>query len=106
MSFQPGCARRDGHAGRGGFPWQLNLRRGQAVGLVNEVAERALQGQGFGGTGAGGFDVPGAFLGPALRPDREADLFYDNGGVEIGIHQRPPRPSSMTFCESGATLSP
>ena len=44
----------DGHAGRGGFPHELNLRRGQGVGLVCEVAEGALQGQGFGGAGAGG----------------------------------------------------
>ena len=32
---------RDRHAGRGGFPHQSNLRRGQAVGLVDEVAEDA-----------------------------------------------------------------
>ena len=48
------CGRRDGPAGRGRFPYQTNLRRGQAVGLVDEVAERALQLQGFGGAGAGG----------------------------------------------------
>jgi len=33
----------DGHPGRGGWPHEINLRRGQAVGLVDEVAERALQ---------------------------------------------------------------
>jgi len=33
------------------------------VGLVDEVAERALQGQGFGGAGAGGFEGAGV-LGP------------------------------------------
>jgi hypothetical protein len=47
-----GRGRRDGPAGRGGLPYQFNLRRGQGAGLVNEVAERALQVQGFGGEGA------------------------------------------------------
>ena len=28
--------------GRGGFPHEFNLRRGKAVGLVDEVAQRAL----------------------------------------------------------------
>ena len=37
------------------MPHWLNLRRGQAVGLADEVAERALQVQGFGGKGAGVF---------------------------------------------------
>jgi hypothetical protein len=32
----------------------LNLRRGQGVGLVDEVADGAPQCQGFGGEGAGG----------------------------------------------------
>jgi hypothetical protein len=44
---------------RGGFPNELNLRRGQAVCLVGEVAERALQLQGFGGAGAGGLNAGG-----------------------------------------------
>ena len=56
------CGWRDGHAGRGGFPHQSNLRRGQAVGLVCEVAEGALQFQGLGGEGAGGLESAGAFL--------------------------------------------
>ena len=48
------CGRRDGHAGRSGLPHKHNLRRGQAVGRVCEVAEGALQFQGFGGEGAEG----------------------------------------------------
>ncbi len=48
------CGRRDGHAGRGGFPHENNLRRGQGVGLVDEVAEGPLQSHGFDGEGAGG----------------------------------------------------
>ena len=36
------------------MPQQVNLWRGQAVGLVDEVAGRALQFQGFGGEGEGG----------------------------------------------------
>lgn len=50
---------RNGHAEGGGFPHEVNLRWGQGVGLVDEVAEGALQGQGFGGAGAGGFDGAG-----------------------------------------------
>jgi hypothetical protein len=49
-----GSGRWDGHAGRGGLRHESNLRRGQGVGLVDEVAEGALQVQGFGGEGAGG----------------------------------------------------
>jgi hypothetical protein len=49
-----GCVWGNGHAGRSGFPHESNLRRGQGVGLVDEVAEGVLQGQGFGGEGAGG----------------------------------------------------
>ena len=38
------------------MPHDLNLRRGQGVGLVDEVAEGAFQIQGFSGKGAGGGD--------------------------------------------------
>jgi len=44
------------------LPHELNLRRGQGVGLVDEVAERALQVQGFSGKGAGGGDGAGVLL--------------------------------------------
>jgi hypothetical protein len=37
-----GAGRRDGHARRGGLPHEFSFRRGQAVGLVDEVAEVAL----------------------------------------------------------------
>jgi hypothetical protein len=49
-----GCRGRDGHARRGGLPQEIILCRGEGVGLVGEVAEGPLQGQGFGGEGAGG----------------------------------------------------
>jgi hypothetical protein len=41
------------HAGRSGFPHEINLRRGGGLGLVDEVAECALPGQSFGGKAAG-----------------------------------------------------
>ena len=41
------------------MPHELDLRRDQGVGLVDEVAEGALQGQGFGGEGASGLDRAG-----------------------------------------------
>jgi hypothetical protein len=62
-----GCGRRDGHAGRRGLPQELNFRRGQAVGLVDEVAEHALQFRGFGGDGAGGLDGAGVPVPQRLR---------------------------------------
>ena len=57
----------EGHAGRGGLPHQGNLRWGQGVGLVDEVAEGALQLQGFGGEGAGRVDGAGAFLAQGME---------------------------------------
>ena len=42
------------------MPHELNLRRGQGVGLVDEVAEGALQVQGFSGKGAGAGDGAGS----------------------------------------------
>jgi hypothetical protein len=49
-------------SGWGGLPHQLDLRPGQGVVLVDEVAEGALQGQGFGGEGAGGFEGAGVLV--------------------------------------------
>ena len=56
------CGWRDGHVRRGGLPHEFNLRRGQAVGLIDQLAERALQAQGFGGEGAGGLNGSGVLL--------------------------------------------
>jgi len=50
-----------GRSGRGGLSKQGNLRRGQEVGLVDKVAEAALQDQGFGGESAGGGNGAGVF---------------------------------------------
>ena len=60
-----GCRRRDGHAGRGRLPHQGDLGGGEGGGLVDEVAEGALQFQGFGGEGADGLDGVRVF--PAQR---------------------------------------
>ena len=57
---QPGSLANDDFSlAQRGAAWQLGLRRGQGVGLVDEVAESALQGQGFGDAGAGGLDGAG-----------------------------------------------
>jgi hypothetical protein len=56
------AGRRDGRAGRGGFPHEINLCCGQGVGMVDEVAEGALQRQGFGSDGSGGFEAAGVFV--------------------------------------------
>jgi hypothetical protein len=47
---------------RRGSPHEINLRRGQDVSLVDEVAEHAHQFQCFGGEGAGGLDGAGVFF--------------------------------------------
>ena len=46
--------RRYGHSRRRCFPHEGDFRRGQGVGLVDEVAEGAPHGQGFSRGGAGG----------------------------------------------------
>jgi hypothetical protein len=44
------------------LPHEGDLGGGEGVGLVDEVAEGALQGQFFGGEGAGGFDGAGVLV--------------------------------------------
>jgi hypothetical protein len=65
--------------------------------LVDEVAEGALQGQGFGGQGAGGFDGAGVFVtlgvdvrgGQRLFLSPDALRFADLGvGIEIGCGEK------------------
>ena len=60
---------RMGMLGWGGFPHEFNLRRGQRVGLIDEVAEGTLQVQGFGGEGAGGFGGAGVFVPQRVKAD-------------------------------------
>ena len=83
----------DGHAGWDGSPYQGELGWGQGAGLVDEVAEGALQGQGFGGEGAGGFDGAGVLVpqgvkaggGQRLLLATDALYFADPGvGVQVG----------------------
>ena len=81
------CGRGDGHAGRGGLLHEFNLRRGQAVGLIDEVAEGALQVQGFGGEGVGG---------------RAEKLKLGKQKAEIA-RRRAPR-SAAAPCPGGARL--
>jgi hypothetical protein len=50
---------------RSGLPHEINVHRGQAVGLVGEVAKRDLPGQSFGSEGAGGLNVADLFLAPS-----------------------------------------
>ena len=52
---------------RGGLPHQLNFRRRQGVGLVDEVAEGPLQGRGFGDEGAAGSARAGVFVAQGVR---------------------------------------
>ena len=67
--------------------------RGEGVGLVDEVAEGALQVYGIGGEGAGGFDGPGELVpqrvkaggGQRLLLAAEALHFADPGvGIQLG----------------------
>lgn len=103
-------SRRHGHAGRGGLPHEINLRRGQGVGLVDEVAEGALQFQGFGGEGAGGVDGAGVLVTQRvdagggqrlfLAPDA-LDFTLRGAGIEFGYNERLsiPVPVSPLKCQ-------
>jgi hypothetical protein len=82
------AGRRDRHAGRGGFPHEINLRRGQGVGLVDEVAEGALQVHFFGGAGAGG------------RAEK-----LKLGKQKAAIARRRVRRSAAVSCPGCASLS-
>jgi len=57
-----------------GFPYQLDLRRGQAVSLADDIAEGALHVQDSDGEGTGGFDGASAF-----GPQR----------INAGVHPQP-----------------
>ena len=94
---QSRCRGRGGHPGRGGSPHEIILRRCQAAGLVDEVAAGALQFQGFGGKGDGGFNGAGVFLAQCLNPHcsqrqfltSDAFHFAHSGvGIEVGHGER------------------
>src|ERR1035441_4530229 len=59
--------RRDGHADGAVCHISGNLHRGQAVSLVDEVAEGALQVRGFGGERAGGLAAAGVIYAQSLK---------------------------------------
>ena len=63
----PSSRGRDRHAGRSPFPHQVDVFWRETVGLVEEVAQGALQLQGFLGQTAGWFDGPGEFGAQAGR---------------------------------------
>jgi hypothetical protein len=84
------------------LPHKLNLRRGQGVGLVDRVAEGALQFQGFGGEGEGGVNGAGVFIMQSVKsgggerqflaPDA---LHFAYPGVQIGLGQRAVNSQSV-----------
>lgn len=85
--------RQDGHAGRRGFPDEINLRGYEGVRLVDEVAEPALQGQDFRGDGSGWLDGAGILLPQPVKACRGQRLllapdalhFADPGvGIKLG----------------------
>jgi len=61
---------------RGGLPHQGDLCLGQGPGLVDEVAEGALQGQGFGSEGVGGDDGVGVFVMQDMNASGEEEPIY------------------------------
>ena len=56
----------------------------QGIGLVDEVAERALQFQSFGGEGAGGFDAAGVLLAQSLNPSGGQREFLASDALHFG----------------------
>ena len=55
------------------MPHEGDLRWREGVGPVDEVAERALQGQGFGGEDVGGFEGAGVFVAQGVRAWRRTE---------------------------------
>jgi hypothetical protein len=85
--------RRESEGTLRGFPHQLSLRPGQAVSLVDQLAEGALQFQGFSSEYAGRFDGTGVFLAQSLDPGGGQRLFlapdalllaHPSVGIEFG----------------------
>ena len=56
------------HSWWGGVPPELDFGGGEAVGGVDEVAELAFQGQGFGGESTGGGEGLGVLIAQRLQP--------------------------------------
>ena len=65
--------------------------------MVDEVAEGALQGQGFGGEGAGGFNAAGVFLAQGVDTGSGQGQFlaadalhfaYPGVGIEVGCGKK------------------
>ena len=88
--------RQDGHAGRGGFPHEVNLRWDQGVGLVGKVAPGALQGQGFGSEGAGVFVAQGV---RGWRRTEGAGPGQNNLVVLLPLRPSPP-PLQVLHCHT------
>ena len=85
--------RRESEGTLRGFPHQLSLRPGQAVSLVDQLAEGALQFQGFSSECAGRFDGTGVFLAQSLNLGSGQRLFlapdalhlaHPGVGIELG----------------------
>ena len=78
---------------RGGFPHEFNLRRCQGVGLVDEVAEGALQSQGLGGECAGGGNRADVFVAQRVRGWRRTECAgpgQNNSFVLLPLLPAPP----------------
>jgi hypothetical protein len=79
----------------------MNLRGGQGVGLVDEVAGGALQVQGFGGEGVGSSPLPSAFTihpssFPALRVYSSRNAFASCILLSPGHSTRSQLPGGLS----------
>ena len=92
----------NGHPGRGGLAHQGDLGWGEDAGLVDKVAEGALQGQGFGGEGAGGGECAGVFVAQGVRGWRRTEAAgpgQDNLVVLLPLRPSPP-PLQVLHCHT------
>jgi hypothetical protein len=79
---------------RSGFLHELSLRRGQAVGLIDEVAEGTLPFQGFGGAGAS--DGACVFVPQRVKPLRSAFFLPRTAGLfDLVFHPQPVEPCAL-----------
>jgi hypothetical protein len=92
------------HARRSGLPHERDFCGGEAVGLVDEVGESALEREGFGGFGAGRFDGAGAFVAEALEKSGEGI-----DGIEtrrVALRQPRAKRSAALGDKNGTDVSP
>jgi hypothetical protein len=70
------------------LPYEGDLGWGEDVGFINEVVEDALQGQGFGAEGAGGFDGARVFVAQRVKAGGGQGLLLATDALHFALLRR------------------